>query len=648
MVVDRQHNILRFSGGEAARYLEPSAGAANLSLFNNLRKSLRPIVRAALQTALSSNEPVNHDVEFKADGQTFPITLIVEPISERGVENIFFAVAFIERRNVRIGTGKNDSTASRTDEADFAAADDDSLATKAQLRAAHNDLEKANEDIRSLGEEYQSVNEELQSINEELETSKEEMQSVNEELQTVNAEMFAKNEALTVLNSDFKNLLDSTKIATIFLDDDFCITSFTPGMTEIFRLRVGDRGRPITDIVNLADYPELRADFEKVLHELSTVEREVRLNEQNATFIMRIRPYRTVDNVIKGVVITFVDITARKKADVALQVSEERFSAIVKQATVGVAETDLSGRFVLTNARYQEVVGRSEEELFGMRLHDIVHPEDVQPNLDLFDRLITDGTAFETEMRLVRPAGTAVWVQSNVALLVGPDGKPYRVLTVTLEIGERKRAEEQTSLLLGELDHRVKNILSIISAVISQTLKTSSSPVAFAADMEGRIAAIARAHSLLTEGGGGAVSLRDLVLTELAPFDRGSQNISVTGPSVTLTPRAGLALAMAIHELAGNAAKYGALSTPSGKLTLTWLLDEKKPGLNIQWVESDGPPITQTPSRRGFGTTLIERTLSHEFDAVVNREFLASGLRCSINMPSTAEVIHVAPKQPRH
>jgi two-component system CheB/CheR fusion protein len=646
MVVDRQNNILRYSGGEAARYLEPSAGAANLSLFNNLRKSLRPIVRAALQTALSSNESVNHDVDFKVDGQTHPVTVIVEPISERGVEEAFFAVAFVDRRNAPTGTGTNDSAVSQTDETDLAAVNKELLTTKTQLQATIDDLEKANEDLRSLAEEYQSVNEELQSTNEELETSKEELQSVNEELLTVNAEMFSKNEALTVLNSDFKNLLDSTHIATIFLDDDLCIKSFTPGMTEIFRLREGDRGRPITDIVTLVDYPELSDDFKKVLRDLTTIEREVRINEPSAAFIMRIRPYRTIENVINGVVMTFVDITARKKADLALQASEERFAAIVKQATVGVAETDLSGRFILTNARYRQVVGRSEAELLALRLHDIVHPEDAQNNLDLFDRLITDGKAFETEMRLVRPDGTPVWAQNNVSLLVGPERKPHRVLTVTLEIGERKRAEEQTSLLLGELDHRVKNILSIISAVITQTLKTSSSPAAFSAAMEGRIAAIARAHSLLTEGGRGAVSLRDLVLTELAPFDRASQNISITGPSVALTPKAGLALAMAIHELAGNAAKYGALSTATGKLTVAWLLDQKESAmLDIQWVESDGPPITQPPSRRGFGTTLIERSLSHEFDAVVKREFLPTGMRCSINMPSTAEVIHVEPNR---
>jgi len=177
------------------------------------------------------------------------------------------------------------------------------------------------------------------------------MQSINEELQTVNAEMFAKNEALTVLNSDFKNLLDSTQIATIFLDDDLCIKSFTPGMMDIFRLREADRGRPIGDIVPLVDYSELQRDFLKVLRELTTIERELQLRESAQTFIMRIRPYRTVENKINGVVITFVDISARKRADLALQTSEQRYSAIVRQAPVGVAETDLDGRILHANTR---------------------------------------------------------------------------------------------------------------------------------------------------------------------------------------------------------------------------------------------------------------------------------------------------------
>jgi two-component system, chemotaxis family, CheB/CheR fusion protein len=248
VIVDRHHNILRFSGGEVGAYLQPAAGVANLALFTNLRAALRPTVRTALQAALSSHQSVSHDVEFVADGKAHAVTVVVEPIAGAGVQETMFLVAFIEHRISLTEGREKDPYSGLTDEVDLQAANTELLTTKAQLQATIADLEAANEEVRSTAEEYQSVNEELQSTNEELETSKEEMQSINEELQTVNAEMFAKNEALSLLNSDFKNLLDSTQIATIFLDDDLCIKSFTPGMANIFRLREGDRGRPIADI----------------------------------------------------------------------------------------------------------------------------------------------------------------------------------------------------------------------------------------------------------------------------------------------------------------------------------------------------------------------------------------------------------------
>ena len=174
-----------------------------------------------------------------------------------------------------------------------------------------------------------------------------------------------------------------------------------------------------------------------------------------------------------------------------------------------------------------------------------------------------------------------------------------------------------------------------------QTLKTSPSPGAFASSMEGRIAAIARAHSLLTEKGGKIeASLRAFIETELKPYDHGT-NFVIGGAEVALMPKLGLAMAMAIHELASNAAKYGALSTPTGRLAVTWQMSGNGEGrtLNLTWEETGGPAVEQ-PSRRGFGTTLIERTLQHEFDAVVRREFLPLGLRCTIEIPLTAEAGH--------
>jgi two-component system CheB/CheR fusion protein len=508
VVIDRHENIIRYSGGEVGRYLEPSTGAASLNLFSNLRKTLRPIVRAALQTVLATDESAVRDgVTIKIDDRFHNVAVIVEPISDGAADASLFVVAFRDGGPNTGGT--SETNPSETDASSIRGAEHELRTVRTQLQSTIDELETANEEMKSAAEEYQSVNEELQSTNEELETSKEEMQSINEELQTVNAEMASKNDTLIRLNSDLKNLLDSTQIATIFLDNAFRVKSYTSGITDIFPLREGDRGRPITDIVSLLVYEDLKRDMTAVLRDLATVEREVSLKGGGATFIMRVRPYRTVDNVIDGVVMTFVDIT------------------------------------------------------------------------------------------------------------------------------QRKASEEQTALLLAELDHRVRNILAIVSSVITQTLKNSPTPALFARAMEGRISAIARAHSVLTQrGGGDGASLRDLLATELAPYDRGPQSVSIAGINITLTPRAGLSLALAFHELASNAAKYGALSSNSGSLAVSWTVDRTSGTmLNFIWAETGGPPIAGPPSQRGFGSTLIERTLSHEMDAVVRQEFRPLGLYCTIDIP---------------
>ena len=258
------------------------------------------------------------------------------------------------------------------------AAEQELRTAKAQLQATIADLETASEEMKSSAEEYQSVNEELQSTNEELQTSKEEMQSINEELQTVNAEMLAKNDLLSNLNSDLRNLLESTQIATIFLDENLRIKNFTPSMADIFRLRDNDRGRPLTEIVSLLAYDDLQRDVAKVLREFTVVERELELHDHRLVVVMRIRPYRSIERVIEGVVITFVDVTARKEAERAKGVSERRFSGDHQPAAVGVAETDPAGRFLLTNTAFKTMAGRSAEDLQQLRRQELISPDEAE------------------------------------------------------------------------------------------------------------------------------------------------------------------------------------------------------------------------------------------------------------------------------
>jgi two-component system CheB/CheR fusion protein len=636
IVVDRQSNILRYSGGEIAQYLEPAAGAASLSLISNLRKSLRTVVRTALQSVMKTGDGTTVDnVAAAADGQERWLSVIVEPVPETTSEELYI-VAFRETPLAARDLSRDRDGATLT--AETLATEQDLRTARAQLQSTIGDLETANEEMKSAAEEYQSVNEELQSTNEELQTSKEEMQSINEELLTVNAEMMAKNDLLSNLNSDLQNLLDSTQIATIFLDDSLRIKNFTPGMADIFSLRDSDRGRPLTDIVSLLAYDDLRRDATRVLRDLTVLERELELQDRGASFIMRIRPYRSIERVIDGVVITFVDITERRKAEQAQIVSERRFTAIVNQAAVGVAETDMSGRFLLTNAAFEAMTDRSAEALRRMRRRDVIAPGDADAVIARFEQAGADGEPFEVEYRILRADGATVWVHDSVSVLGAADGRPGNLISVTLEIENRKRAEDQAGLLLGELDHRVKNILAIVSAIVAQTLRSNPSPEEFATAVGGRIMAIARAHSLLTDRGtGGGGTLRDLIETELEPF-RGL-DLRIEGPVVMLTPKAGLSVAMAIHELASNAAKYGSLSVPGGGLRVDWTVtDDRDRRLRINWTETGGPHVAGPPSKRGFGTTLIERSLGYEFDAKVDRKFEEGGVVCTFDLPFTSTV----------
>jgi two-component system CheB/CheR fusion protein len=272
----------------------------------------RSQVRIAVQKSITTKRRViDENLIVSIEGKLRSVSLIVEPVVETGLADDLFIVAFRESDRLPDETREVHSSAT-TVTADEEALQEELRVARIQARDASDELENYIEQMKSMTEEYQSVIEELQSSNEELETSKEELQSINEELQTINSELHGKNDQLAVTNSDMQNLLDSTQIATIFLDEQMRVRNF-PAAMELFPLREIDRGRALTEIVTLLTYDELRADINKVLRTLGTVERELTLKDESASFTMRIRPYRTVKNVITGVVITFVDITESKR-----------------------------------------------------------------------------------------------------------------------------------------------------------------------------------------------------------------------------------------------------------------------------------------------------------------------------------------------
>ena len=373
VIVDRRQQIVRFSGGAMGDFLEPSPGVPSFALFDILRKPLRSVVRTALQDVQTTKAPVRREnIPFRTGGASRLVTIIAEPLSDDEGDAEFVVLAFQDA-----GIGASDlkkAQATRKSPNAMQTIEQELQATRAQLQATIDELEVAGEEMKSSNEEYQSVNEELQSSNEELETSKEEMQSINEELQTINAEMVSNNVMLSRLNSDVKNLLDSTEIATLFLDDQLRVKSFTPGVTEIFHVRDSDIGRPIGEIVNLLDYPDLRRDAKTVLRKLTVFERQVALNDAAMSFVLRIRPYRTIDNVIDGVVLTFVDITAREAGDAALRESQDDLRRLIDAVADGIYCIDRDCVTTLCNAAFLRMLGFADEsDVIGVPLHELIH-----------------------------------------------------------------------------------------------------------------------------------------------------------------------------------------------------------------------------------------------------------------------------------
>ena len=619
VILDHQSDVQRFSG-RVAKYLEPVTGGASFNLFRLLHAELRTTARALVRKVVETGVAAEQQAEFHVDGRPETINLIAEPIVRASGGQHGLILAFQEL--IQPSPGRDIGASTDGGQRELTAA-------REKLQTITEELETANEELQSSNEEFQSVNEELHSTVEELETSKEELQSINEELQTLNAELSNRADSLVRSNSDLANLFDSTAIATIFLDNDLRIRRFTPAISDLFNVREGDEGRPITDFSSRLADEQLADSARAVLRNLEAVEREVDTSDGACTFLLRIKPYRSLNNVIDGVAVTLVDITERKTLDKA----RARLAAIVDSSEDAIISHDLDGVITTWNHGAQQIYGYTSEEIVGEPMSTLLADDQVDDWPSYLARLRKGEVITNFDISREAKDGKTIHLSLTISPVRNDRGVIVGASAVARDIAERKAADERALLLMGELDHRVKNILAVVSAVVTQTLQSGGPPELFAADLEGRILAIARAHNMLTDRGGTEGSLRTLITTELRPYQQGG-NVTLDGDEVVLTPNVSVTLALAVHELATNAAKYGCLSVPTGKLTVAWRVvgpdDARR--LEIDWTEAEGPPVA-SPKRRGFGSKLIETSLVHGLDATVERVFAAGGVKCAIVIP---------------
>lgn len=462
-------------------------------------------------------------------------------------------------------------------------------------------------------------------------------------------------------------------------------------------------------------------------------------------------PIRDTDGKVLGVFCIVSETTERVRSEQALRESEERFRDVISQSSTGIAQCELDGRFVLVNGRFCEIVGYSEAELLGMRMHDITYPDDLLENTRLFETMMATGESFEIEKRYIRKDGSLVWVANSVSGLRDSSGRILQVAGIITDITERKRvqeverrlaaiisssddailstdlkmvitswntgaeklyghsaeeavgqsvmmlvpddrseeepailaqirsgqkvepyetkrrrksgelvdvllsvspifdaygriigaskiahdisakkeAERLQTVLVGELSHRVKNVLATVMAISRQTLGRDDVDRASVETFEARLASMARAHDLLIHGKWEAAELTDVIAQALSPYPK--DRFEISGPTIELAPRAVVSISLALHELATNAAKYGALSVPDGRVAIMWSLEAGETDrLKLRWQESGGPTVSP-PTRRGFGSRLIEMLLAAELNGKVHISYEPDGLICEVD-----------------
>ncbi|MBV1795906.1 PAS domain-containing sensor histidine kinase [Siccirubricoccus sp. G192] len=332
----------------------------------------------------------------------------------------------------------------------------------------------------------------------------------------------------------------------------------------------------------------------------------------------------------------------RARADAALQESEARFRNMADHAPVMMWVSDLRGACLYLNRRWYEFTGQAEAEALGLGWTAAVHPEDRDRAREAFLEATRAQQAFRLEYRLRRADGEYGWAIDAAAPRFGEGGEFLGFVGSVIDITERKRLELRQRLLIGELNHRVKNTLATVQAMAAQTLRPAEAPERAVPSFTARLRTLARAHDVLTREGWHGAWLADVVAEATAAHqEAGGERFRITGPPVRIGPRMVLSLAMALHELATNATKYGALSAEGGWVGIAWHVEggardagsrAGEPMLRLRWREHGGPPVVP-PVRRGFGSRLLGRALAAELAGKVRLDFAEAGVACDIDAP---------------
>lgn len=470
IVVTEEYHVVHVSD-RAGEFLQVSGGEPSRDLLRLIRAELRGDLRTALHQAARQRTNVEvRNVRLEGERRDRRVNILVRPVLREGDPARGFFLVLFEHAEPPRGTAAEPVVVSVHDEPLALQLEDELARLKTQLRATIEQYETQVEEAKASNEELQAVNEELRSAAEELETSKEELQSVNEELSTVNQELKIKIEELGLTNNDFQNLIVSTDIGTIFLDRALRVKLSTPRAQEIFNLLPSDIGRPLSDITSTLIDDRLHEQTRQVLERLQSVEREVQTRD-GRWFQMRILPYWTLDARIDGVVMTFQDITERRRAEGRVRATEERLRLLIDRAAdYAIFTLTLDGIIDSWNAGAERMFGYSASEIVGRDGAMLFTPEDraaAVPQAEIQQSTLLE--RIEEERWYMRKDGTRLFC-SGVMIRLGED-RPVGLAKIARDLTAQRLAESALQDAHADLEVRVRERTGELEAAVFHHVK---------------------------------------------------------------------------------------------------------------------------------------------------------------------------------